>query len=79
MTFETILITGATGKIGQHLVKELLSRSSNCVVRVYVRDTAKAQALFATVNGGGRVEYHKGDNNDLAALGKGENITFYQF
>ena len=42
-----VLVTGATGFIGQQLVKHLLAR--NCTVRVLVRDKVKAARLPADV------------------------------
>jgi uncharacterized protein YbjT (DUF2867 family) len=47
----TILVTGATGNVGPHLVRELAARGER--VRAFVRDAAKGRALL-------------GDNADLA-------------
>lgn len=55
----TILVTGATGRVGRHLVQQLIDYGSK--VRVLVRDPAKAD--FPT-----RVEIAKGDLLDLDAL-----------
>ncbi|KAJ3097481.1 hypothetical protein HDU97_004848 [Phlyctochytrium planicorne] len=60
----TILVTGATGKIGVYLVKDLIDRGAK--VRVYVRNKGKAETSFAGLN----VEYAEGDNADLTAFGK---------
>lgn len=47
----TILVTGATGKVGQHVVEQLVKRNAN--VRALVRDPAKARlpANVAVVQG----------------------------
>lgn len=55
----TILVTGATGRVGRHLVQQLIDYGVK--VRVLVRDPAKAD--FPT-----RVEIAKGDLLDLDAL-----------
>ncbi|MBO9545800.1 NmrA family NAD(P)-binding protein [Caulobacter sp.] len=55
----TILVTGATGRVGRHVVQQLIDRGAK--VRVLVRDPAKAD--FPT-----RVEIAKGDLLDLDAL-----------
>jgi uncharacterized protein YbjT (DUF2867 family) len=47
----TILVTGATGNVGPHLIRELAARGER--VRAFVRDAAKGRALL-------------GDNADLA-------------
>ncbi|KAJ3097480.1 hypothetical protein HDU97_004847 [Phlyctochytrium planicorne] len=58
-----ILVTGATGKVGAVVVRELLSKGAS--VRVFVRNKAKAEASFKGLN----VEYAEGDNSDLKAFG----------
>jgi uncharacterized protein YbjT (DUF2867 family) len=37
----TILVTGATGRVGRHVVQQLVSRGAS--VRVLVRDPSKAE------------------------------------
>ncbi|RAK56489.1 SDR family oxidoreductase [Phenylobacterium deserti] len=55
----TILVTGATGRVGRHVVQQLVARGAQ--VRVLVRDPAKAE-FPATV------EVFKGDLLDIEAL-----------
>lgn len=55
----TILVTGATGRVGRHVVQQLIDRGAK--VRVLARDPAKAD--FPT-----RVEIAKGDLLDIEAL-----------
>lgn len=55
----TILVTGATGRVGHHVVQQLIDHGAQ--VRVLVRDPAKAD--FPT-----RVEIAKGDLLDIDAL-----------
>ncbi|MGL3606428.1 SDR family oxidoreductase [Rhizobium sp. G187] len=55
----TILVTGATGRVGRHVVDQLLARKA--AVRVLVRDPAKADFPAA-------VEVSKGDLLDVDAL-----------
>jgi len=55
----TILVTGATGRIGRHLVNELLKR--NAKVRVLTRDASKAKFPAG-------VEVAEGDLLDLDAV-----------
>ena len=55
----TILVTGATGRVGRHVVQQLVQRGAD--VRVLVRDPAKAD--FPA-----RVEIAKGDLLDIDAL-----------
>lgn len=55
----TILVTGATGRVGRHVVEQLLRHGAD--IRVLTRDPAKAE--FA-----GNVEVVKGDLLDIDAL-----------
>ena len=55
----TILVTGATGRVGRHVVDQLIARNAD--VRVLVRDPAKAN--FAS-----NVEVVQGDMLDIDAL-----------
>ncbi|MFK0333029.1 SDR family oxidoreductase [Rhizobium sp. NPDC090275] len=55
----TILVTGATGRVGRHVVDQLIARNAD--VRVLVRDPAKAH--FAS-----NVEVVQGDLLDIDAL-----------
>ncbi len=55
----TILVTGATGRVGRHVVQQLLNRGAD--VRVLVRDPAKADFPAG-------VEIAKGDMLDIDAL-----------
>ncbi|WP_420480230.1 SDR family oxidoreductase [Brevundimonas sp. FT23028] len=55
----TILVTGATGRVGRHLVDQLIQR--NARVRVLTRDPARA-------NFPGAVEVARGDLLDIDAL-----------
>ncbi len=57
----TILVTGATGRIGRHLVNQLVARNAD--VRVLVRDPAKAN--FPT-----NVDVAQGEMLDIDALRK---------
>lgn len=54
---KNILVTGATGFIGQHLVRALIEKNYN--VRIFVRDEKKARKMFMD-----RVEYKIGDISD---------------
>jgi uncharacterized protein YbjT (DUF2867 family) len=56
-----VLVTGATGFIGRHLVRRLLADGHQ--VRILVRQPGKAAALF-----GGAVEMVTGDVNDSQIL-----------
>ena len=60
----TILVTGATGNVGSHLVRELRGRGE--AVRAFVRDTAKARALL-----GDDVDLAVGDYGDPASIAAG--------
>ena len=42
----TVLVTGATGFIGQHLCRRLLEQGDGLIV--LSRDTRRAQAIFGT-------------------------------
>lgn len=55
----TILVTGATGRVGRHVVDQLVARNAD--VRVLVRDPAKA-------NFGANVEVVQGEMLDIDAL-----------
>ncbi|TDW16608.1 uncharacterized protein YbjT (DUF2867 family) [Rhizobium azibense] len=55
----TILVTGATGRVGRHVVDQLIARNAH--VRVLVRDPAKA-------NFSSNVEVVQGDMLDIDAL-----------
>ena len=55
----TILVTGATGSVGRHVVQQLVKRGAD--VRVLVRDTSKA-------NFPAGVEVVQGDMLDIDAL-----------
>lgn len=57
----TILVTGATGNVGRHLVQDLVSRGA--AVRAFVRDPGKARELF-----GPGVELSRGDYGDPASI-----------
>lgn len=57
----TILVTGATGNVGRHLVPDLVSRGA--AVRAFVRDPGKARELF-----GPGVELSRGDCGDPASI-----------
>lgn len=56
----TILVTGATGNVGSHLVRELASQAEP--VRAFVRDAAKARSLF------GDVDLAVGDYGDPSSI-----------
>jgi uncharacterized protein YbjT (DUF2867 family) len=58
-----ILITGATGYIGKHLVARLVAQGER--PRCLVRNTEKAAAMFPR----GKVELVQGDTTSLASLG----------
>ncbi|KAJ3220371.1 hypothetical protein HDU67_000038 [Dinochytrium kinnereticum] len=59
-----VLVTGPTGKIGRHLVKELIERGAS--VRIYVRNKVKAESNFIGLS----IEYAEGENEDLTAFAK---------
>ena len=68
-----VLVTGATGLIGNNLVRELLARGD--AVRVLVREGADPRAL-----GGLAVERRRGDVRDAAASGgaaQGVDIVYH--
>jgi uncharacterized protein YbjT (DUF2867 family) len=60
----TILVTGATGNVGHHVVRELAGRDVS--VRAFVRDPAAAAARFG--DHGGAVGIHAGDLDDPSAI-----------
>jgi len=67
-----ILVTGATGTIGSHLVPSLLDQDAP--VRVLVRDADKARASF-----GHRVDIVSGDLRDASSVSvalKGVDTVF---
>lgn len=55
---EKIFITGSTGKIGKHLVTNLVQSGAH--ITLFVRDKAKAEALFCEVKGPGSIAYAVG-------------------
>jgi len=55
---DSILVIGATGKVGQHLVKALAEKNADFTV--FVRDAAKAQSTF-----GSKVKTAVGENFDI--------------
>ncbi|KAJ3233038.1 hypothetical protein HDU81_002552 [Chytriomyces hyalinus] len=65
---ERILVTGATGQIGQSLVRQLLAASDDMRVRLFVRNAAVTRSLFANEESSGRIEYSQGTNEDLLSL-----------
>ncbi len=58
---DKILITGATGFIGQHLVRALLEKNYN--VRIFVRNEEKARKMF-----GDKVELVVGNLDDMLKI-----------
>lgn len=58
---ERVLVAGATGGTGQHIVRKLLDQGYH--VRVFVRDEDKARSLF-----GDRAELFKGDIRDATSV-----------
>ena len=61
-----VLVTGATGFVGQHLVRRLLSEPG-IEVRVLVRQPERARELFG--DDAGRLEIATGDLAEPASLG----------
>jgi uncharacterized protein YbjT (DUF2867 family)/flavin-dependent dehydrogenase len=57
----TVLVTGATGNVGSHAVRELLRRGAS--VRAFVRDESRARALW-----GSDVQLAVGDFADAASV-----------
>jgi len=43
---KTVLITGATGLLGYHLVSELINKTKSCTVLALGRDTKKLETIF---------------------------------
>jgi NAD(P)H dehydrogenase (quinone) len=60
-----ILVTGATGQLGQHVIHQLLQRTSPDQIAALVRDESKATALKAA-----GVNIRLGNYDDTASLGK---------
>ena len=54
---KNILVTGATGFIGQHLVRALIENDHK--VRIFVRNEEKARNIF-----GDNIEFQIGDISD---------------
>ena len=61
---KTILVTGATGLIGQALVCQLIS-TNNCHLRLQVRDALQARAKFSRILDLSKVELIECDFNKL--------------
>jgi NAD(P)-dependent dehydrogenase (short-subunit alcohol dehydrogenase family) len=77
---QVALVVGASGGVGQEIVRELLSAGSPAVtVRAFVRDPAKAAALWSGADaGGGRLQLVKGDVTQpetIAAAVKGADVV----
>lgn len=74
----TVLVIGATGKVGGHAVDALLRRGAS--VRVYVRSQAKARARFASdgsLPAGLDVAVGELDDDDaLSAAARGTDVAF---
>ena len=68
----TILVTGATGFVGSHLVDYLLDR--NCIVHCTVRNSSNMQWLDPT-----RLRLHKSDLSDIDSLKEALENTDYVF
>eukprot|EP01111_Echinosteliopsis_oligospora_P002146 TRINITY_DN1312_c0_g2_i1.p1 TRINITY_DN1312_c0_g2~~TRINITY_DN1312_c0_g2_i1.p1 ORF type:complete len:300 (+),score=86.20 TRINITY_DN1312_c0_g2_i1:95-994(+) len=66
MSEERILVTGATGGIGQHVVKKL--SEAGVSTTVFVRDPAKAEKQFAEYLSKGNIKIAKGDVEDTASF-----------
>lgn len=69
---ESILITGATGFLGKHIVPELVKEGYHC--KLLVRNLKKSQDTFSAIN---NVEYIVGDitdSNRLADIFNQENF-----
>lgn len=62
-----VFVTGASGFLGSHLVKNLVGRGYQVVA--FVRDISKTQAMFAPIESG--IEYCQGTLDDLDALENG--------
>ncbi|ORX62042.1 NAD(P)-binding protein [Hesseltinella vesiculosa] len=60
---EKILLTGATGRVGQKVVRDLVAKGVQ--VTVYVRNLAKSQEMFGTAP---TVTHVEGDLSDLTPL-----------
>lgn len=62
----TVALTGATGFVGRHMARELLSRGYR--VRALVRDRQKAREVLPASGGGSALELVSGDALDAGAL-----------
>lgn len=69
---ERVLVAGATGGTGQHIVRKLLDQGYH--VRAFVRDKNKAEALF-----GDRTELFIGDIRDRTEMEKAMQGIDYVF
>lgn len=63
MTMHRVFVTGATGLLGNNLVRELVARGIR--VRALVRSEEKAQKLFGRMDG---IEWVQGDMADVSAF-----------
>lgn len=75
MKIETAFVTGATGLLGNNLVRELISRGAR--VKALVRSTEKGRQQFGEIEG---VELIAGDMTDVAAFAEhlqGCDILFH--
>ncbi|SQI39724.1 Cholesterol dehydrogenase [Serratia plymuthica] len=63
MNMKTAFVTGATGLLGNNLVRELIAKG--CHVKALVRSLEKGRRQFGSVEG---VELIAGDMTDVAAF-----------
>jgi uncharacterized protein YbjT (DUF2867 family) len=63
---DRILVAGATGGVGAHIVRRLLSGGTS--VRILVRDAEKARRLFPGAEGSGAIDIVVGDVRQPATL-----------